>query len=483
TWNFGDGSYAYQQNPTHQYSDDGTYNVTLTVTDNDGATNSTTKQIVVLNVPPVANFSYLPLNPTDLDIISFTDLSNDSDGFITNWTWNFGDGSYAYQQNPTHQYSDDGTYNVTLTVTDNDGATNSTTKQIVVLNVPPVANFSYLPLNPTDLDIISFTDLSNDSDGFITNWTWNFGDGSISYQQNATHRYSDNGIYNVTLTVTDNDGAKSSLSISINISNILIANFTYTPLNPVSNQQIHFIDLSYGASGWLWDFGDGSTISQKNPYHAYPLGNYYNVTLFIYNGSLNSSVSKIVKVDNKINLFKNANNVVNYVSWLSNSTTASALANLIGSNIMPTGSVISKWNVNTGTFDSYVVGISPPSYDFVINPYDVIVLRVASSGNFIESAILLQDRMVQLFKNANNVVNHISWSCLSSTTASALANLIGSNIMPTGSVISKWNVNTGTFDSYVVGISPPSYDFVINPGDCVVLRVANGGSFLIEVIK
>ncbi|HEC75981.1 MAG TPA: PKD domain-containing protein, partial [Thermoplasmatales archaeon] len=393
------------------------------------------------------------------------------------------DGSFAYGESATHQYSDDGIYNVVLVVRDDDGATDSITKQINVSNVPPhaITNGPYYAY--VNESILFNASMSYDSDGYIVNYTWDFGDGSFAYGESATHQYSDDGIYNVVLVVRDDDGATDSITKQINVSNVLIANFTYTPQNPISNQQIHFIDLSYGVSGWLWNFGDGSTALQKNPYHTYPLGNYYNVTLFIYNGSLNSSISKIVKVDNKVNLFKNANNVVNYISWLSNSTTASALANLIGSNIMPTGSVISKWNVNTGTFDSYVVGISPPSYDFVINPYDVIVLRVASSGNFIESAILLQDRMVQVFKNANNVVNHISWSCLNSTTASALANLIGSNIMPTGSVISKWNVNTGTFDSYVVGISPPSYDFVINPGDCVVLRVANGGSFLIEVIK
>ena len=166
-----------------------------------------------------------------------------------------------------------------------------------------------------------------------------------------------------------------------------------------------------------------------------------------------------------------------------NETNASALASFIGSNIMPAGSVVSKWNVSSGTFDSYVVGISPPSYDFVIEPYDAVVLRVEQSGSFIEQAFELADRVVHLFKNDYNVVNNVVWSCLNETNASALASFIGSNIMPAGSVVSKWNVSSGTFDSYVVGISPPSYDFVIHPGDCVVLRVSNSGDFNIKVIK
>ena len=61
--------------------------------------------------------------------------------------------------------------------------------------------------------------------------------------------------------------------------------------------------------------------------------------------------------------------------------------------------------------------------------------------------------------------------------------MIGSDVMPAGSVISRWNTSSGSFDSYIVGVSPPEYDFVIQPGDCIVLRVANSGEFLMEVMK
>jgi len=107
--------------------------------------------------------------------------------------------------------------------------------------------------------------------------------------------------------------------------------------------------------------------------------------------------------------------------------------------------------------------------------------RVEQSGSFIEQAFELADRVVHLFKNDYNVVNNVVWSCLNETNASALASYIGSDIMPTGSVISRWNVSSGAFDSYVVGISP--YDFVIEPGDCIVLRVSDSGDFNIKVIK
>ncbi len=211
SWNFGDGTTSTTQHPTHQYVDNGTYTVTLTVTDDDGVTNETSQQIVVSNVGPIANFTYYPLFPTDLQIIAFTDNSTDVDGYITSWSWDFGDGNTSTAQNPNHQYTDDGTYIVNLTITDDDGATNVTSQQISILNVAPSADFIYSPTDPTNKNVIQFFDNSTDSDGNIVSWLWDFEDGNTSLVQNPSHRYVNNGTYNVTLVITDDDGATDSI--------------------------------------------------------------------------------------------------------------------------------------------------------------------------------------------------------------------------------------------------------------------------------
>lgn len=146
------------------------------------------------------------------DIVYLNGTGSDPDGTIVLYEWDFDwDGTYDWS-NPasgyaTHTYNDTGTYVAILRVTDNDGATDSCQVDIIVLNVGPKSNFTYSPTNPSNLDVVAFTDTSTDLDGTIVSWYWEFGDDAISIEQNPEHQYSAVGSYYVNLTVTDNDGA------------------------------------------------------------------------------------------------------------------------------------------------------------------------------------------------------------------------------------------------------------------------------------
>jgi PKD repeat protein len=130
SWNFGDGTTSTATNPSKTYAAAGTYTVTLTVTDNVGASSSKSSAVTVVvpNVPPVANFTS---SVSDLTV-NFTDTSTDSDGTIASRSWNFGDGTNSTVANPIKTYSVSGTYTVTLTVTDNSGATNAKSATVTV---------------------------------------------------------------------------------------------------------------------------------------------------------------------------------------------------------------------------------------------------------------------------------------------------------------------------------------------------------------
>ncbi|GAI46485.1 unnamed protein product, partial [marine sediment metagenome] len=126
----------------------GQYTVTLRVTDSIGETDTDTLIVTVGNKPPNPSFTYSPEGPTIRDTVHFYDTSVDPDGTIVSWYWNFGDGYTSTIKDPTHDYPDKGSYTVTLTVTDNDGNSDSITKILTVINLAPKADFTYSPSSP-----------------------------------------------------------------------------------------------------------------------------------------------------------------------------------------------------------------------------------------------------------------------------------------------------------------------------------------------
>jgi len=167
------------------------------------------------NQSPVAAFTHMVTNLS----VDYVDQSSDSDDTIVSWDWSFGDGNTSTAQSPSHNYASGGNYNVTLVVTDENGATDSTMQSVTVTapapNVLPAAAFS---VSTSDLTA-SFTDTSTDSDGTIVSWSWEFGDssGGSTDQNPVPYTYASDGTYTVSLTVTDNEGATGSTNQSVTV--------------------------------------------------------------------------------------------------------------------------------------------------------------------------------------------------------------------------------------------------------------------------
>ena len=216
-WDFGDGEAGSGVTTSHHYGNTGTYNVTLTVKDDFGINCSATITVVVYE-NPIANFT-----ATEVEYCTNTSFTNTTTGGTQPYTyaWDFGDGNKSTEQNPTHHYGAPGTYNVTLNVTDKYGCTDGICKDVRVIpppNKPPVA----IP-NGTNVCYCTYTEFdgsaSYDPDGTIVSYEWDFGDGHTGSGETTSHHYdAPNGrTYNVTLTVTDNDGARNSSTITVDV--------------------------------------------------------------------------------------------------------------------------------------------------------------------------------------------------------------------------------------------------------------------------
>lgn len=166
---------------------------------------------------PQAKIEWNKCNDNNQQIAFVGDKSVDTDGSISKYEWNFGDGQVSTEKNPTHTYKDNGTYTITLKVTDDVGLTNETKVTIVVEkdnNIAPVPEIKWIQgSNNQQFNFVG--DKSTDSDGKIVKYEWDFGDGTNSEEVNPTHVYKNSGTYLVKLKVTDNKGATTEKTLTL----------------------------------------------------------------------------------------------------------------------------------------------------------------------------------------------------------------------------------------------------------------------------
>ena len=290
-WDFGDGTLLADGGaaPTHTYVVDGSYNVTVTVTDNEGATDTTTNTADVADIPNVNPTADLTSTCEELQCVFDATGSSDSDGTLDAFDWDFGDGTLLADggATPTHTYVADGSYDVTVTVTDNEDATDTGTDNVDVADVNPTAAFTAVC---DDLDCVFDAGGSSDAAGAIIAYDWDFDDGNSLPDGgvNPTHTYGAEGAYDVTLTVTDDEGSTSQVTVPIDV--VIPPN-----VNPTAafTAICDDYDCAFDAGGssdsdgeivtYDWDFGDGTVVlgGGSGPVHTYPGDGTYDVTLTV----------------------------------------------------------------------------------------------------------------------------------------------------------------------------------------------------------
>jgi PKD repeat protein len=283
-WDFGDGNTSSEENPTHTYTDFGTYTATLTVT-GDCGTDVFTLQIIVTTAPN-AGFTV----DTQTGCVPLTvQFMDESSGNTESWQWFFPGGNPATsnEQNPVVTYSQKGTYAVTLVVSNVEGTDTLTMTEAVIAKDVPSVNFNFVI---TDLTV-SFTNLSQNAAG---GYVWDFGDGDTSTAINPTHEYPVQGFFEVTLTALNSCG-EATLTQTISTGDLPLALFSANSEGGCTPLTIHFQnESSDNVTGYSWIFpgGEPAVSTEENPVVTYPEPGVYDVTLTVTNDLGGNTLTK-----------------------------------------------------------------------------------------------------------------------------------------------------------------------------------------------
>jgi len=209
SWDFAGLGTSIVQNPSFTFLDDGVYAVTLTVTDEDGSIDSIAHSVTIVDLVPIAEFSWSPEPQSEGSPVQFNDESVSSPDAVVAWSWDFAGLGTSIVQNPSFTFMDDGVYAVTLTVTDDDGSIASVMHVVTVMDLDPVVDFMWAPVSQYEGSLVQFTDASTSAPDGVVGWSWDFAGLGSSDVQNPSFTFMDDGIYAVTLTVTDDDSDAS----------------------------------------------------------------------------------------------------------------------------------------------------------------------------------------------------------------------------------------------------------------------------------
>ncbi|MEJ8473672.1 PKD domain-containing protein [Roseibium algae] len=307
-WTFNDGTEAIGPRITRSFSAPGVYQTTLSIQDNSGHPCDTAELTtsILANAAPVAVAGTNQRTEIGTELIFDGSDSYDTDGQLTSHLWDMGDGTAIDGEIVQHAFSEPGNYAVSLKVTDDTSVSNNSSVDTVqvFVNAPPVADAG--PDQAVALaEVVEFDgSASNDPDGKIISYLWDFGDGTTATGETTTYAYAAPGTFEVRLTITDDSGTRSQTAFdmaSIRVNAPPVANAG--PDQVVTASAVQFdgsasSDTDDQIERFEWDFGDGSTGRGAAPNHVYARPGTYPVRLTVTDasGTVRNSDSDLVLI-------------------------------------------------------------------------------------------------------------------------------------------------------------------------------------------
>ncbi len=458
-WNFGDGNTSLLQNPTHTYTNYGTFDVVLIVTNSNGCSDTLRKISLVKILPPRVTINNLPVSACAPLTWSFSSTINSIDPVIS-YLWDFGDGTTSAASNPTHVFNA-GSYTIQLMILTAGGCTDTATVTPgIIASVKPVANLVATPRDICAHLPVTFTDLST---GTATSWLWLFGDGGTSTEQNPIHIYEDTGYFDITLIVCNAGCCDSIKFIRYIHINPPIAAFDVS-FNCNNPKLRIFTDHSIGADEWNWNFGDGATSVLQSPVHTYADTGTYTITLLVKNYTTGCEYTKtetIQIISEKANF-----NVSDSVICKNNSINFTAIGN---NNINVTSF---EWSFGDGTTSNN----STVSHIYTLAGKYTVQLIVTDIFGCKDT--LIKPLYIQVDGPTAGFAPSVPGSCLLSAVIFT-DNSVSDGIHPIVTWI--WNYGDGIIDTLN---APPFLHTYANPGNYTVsLKVIDSKGCIDTILK
>ena len=390
-WDMGDASplVTNSGNMEYTYPVAGTYNVSVTITNDCGNTDVVSQTIVVTTASPVYNPS-LWISETNVcpgDIVSFQSNSE--------YTYyiDYGDGSGASGESE-HAYSNPGTYTVTSTIQNACGNSVVLTETITVSDNLPINTTSiYVDVNPDEVCPGQEVDFYTNP-GYAS-YLWDFGDGVTSINQNTQHTYNTIGIYNGTVTIVNGCGNQATFPAQVDVQgNLPVGDIGFQVFGDTicPGDAMYFeADADDGDFDYLWTFGDGATSTFLNVSHVYDNVGTYPIELTVTNGCGNDST-----------FFDTLVVSTGYMPDASNYNVFAQEEGCIGDELyfvlMPAGAGVISWDFGDGNSTSdvdqvLVQGITPVdvafhAYNTVGNYYAVYTITNACGNTVVDSVLI-----------------------------------------------------------------------------------------------
>ena len=281
TWDFSDGTTSNQQNPSHVFSQTGYYDVGLTVVNSGGCRYRGAKGRYIRVVPGVqAAFSWSQSSPGCSAPFNINFINQTAGPGTLAYNWGLGNSTTSTQANPTATYPSNNPYTVTLIANSTLGCGDTVVKTVSFQGGTPAITA------PAQACVNTPVNFQNGSSPAPLSSSWDFGDGTTAAVANPTKSYAATGTYTVTLT-NMYSSCTAPVTQTIQIVNTPVASFkadkTASCKAPLT---VNFTDQTPNATGWQWDFGDGSpTASIQNPSHTYTAVGNFTVTLTATTGT------------------------------------------------------------------------------------------------------------------------------------------------------------------------------------------------------